>query len=262
MYYSYGITLLILCPIIFLSAFIDAIAGGGGLISLPAYIFVGIPIHNAYATNKFPASMGTAMAVTNYIKGGCIDFTAAIPGSIAAIIGSFIGTRLALSLSPRALQICLMVILPLVGIFIFTKRGAGDSDSAVQRTAHFKIISSSLIGLALGCYDGFFGPGTGMFLTLLLSGIVHLDLIKSVGSTKLINFSSNFTAMITWLISGKILFPIAIPCMVCSVAGGFLGSRMAIKTGKKLIRLVLALVSILLFVKIAVDLLKDLAIIS
>jgi uncharacterized membrane protein YfcA len=78
----------------------------------------------------------------------------------------------------------------------------------------------------------------------------------SVGSTKLINFSSNFTAMITWLISGKILFPIAVPCMICSVAGGFLGSRMAIKTGKKLIRLVLALVSILLFVKIAVDLIN------
>jgi len=257
MYYSYSVTLLILCPVIFLSAFIDAIAGGGGLISLPAYIFVGIPIHNAYATNKFPASMGTAMAVTNYLKGGCIDFTAAIPGSIAAVIGSFIGTRLALSLSPRALQICLMVILPLVGIFIFTKRGSGDSDSAVQRSTRFKLISSSLIGLVLGCYDGFFGPGTGMFLTLALSGLVHLDLIKSVGSTKLINFSSNFTAMITWLISGKILFPIAVPCMVCSVAGGFLGSRMAIKTGKRLIRLVLALVSILLFVKIAVDLIQD-----
>ena len=259
MYYSYTVTLLILCPIIFLSAFIDAIAGGGGLISLPAYIFVGIPIHNAYATNKFPASMGTAMAVTNYIKGGCIDFTAAIPGSIAAIIGSFIGTRLALSLSPRALQICLMVILPLVGIFIFTKRGVENSDTAVQRSTRFKVMSSSLIGLVFGCYDGFFGPGTGMFMTLALSGLVHLDLIKSVGSTKLINFSSNFTAMITWLISGKILFPIAVPCMVCSVAGGFLGSRMAIKTGKKLIRLVLALVSILLFVKIAVDLLFGLS---
>jgi uncharacterized membrane protein YfcA len=259
MYYSYGVTLLILCPIIFLSAFIDAIAGGGGLISLPAYIFVGIPIHNAYATNKFPASMGTAMAVANYLKGGCIDYTAAIPGSIAAIIGSFIGTRLALSLSPRALQICLMVILPLVGVFIFTKRGVENSDTAAQRSTRFKVIASSLIGLVFGCYDGFFGPGTGMFMTLALSGLVHLDLIMSVGSTKLINFSSNFTAMITWLISGKILFPIAVPCTICSVAGGFLGSRMAIKTGKRLIRLVLALVSILLFVKIAVDLLFGLS---
>jgi uncharacterized membrane protein YfcA len=258
MYYSsYTITLLVLCPIIFLSAFIDAIAGGGGLISLPAYIFVGIPIHNAYATNKFPASMGTAMAVANYLKGGCVDFSAAIPGSAAAVIGSLIGTHLALSLSPRALQICLMVILPLVGIFIFTKRGTENSVSAAPRSTRFKVVSSALMGLVLGCYDGFFGPGAVMFMTLALSGLVHLDLIKSVGSTKLINFSSNFTAMITWLISGKILFPIAVPCMVCSVAGGFLGSRMAIKTGKKLIRLVLALVSILLFVKIAVDLIKD-----
>jgi uncharacterized membrane protein YfcA len=256
MFYSYSITLLILCPIIFLSALIDAIAGGGGLISLPTYIFVVIPIHNAYATNKFPAAMGTAMAVTNYLKGGCIDFTAASPGSAAAVIGSLIGTRLALSLSPRALQICLMVILPLVGIFIFTKRSPENSNP-VPRPKRFKLISSSLIGLVLGCYDGFFGPGAGMFMTLALSGLVHLDLIKSVGTTKLINFSSNFTAMITWLISGKILFPVAVPCMVCSVAGGFLGSRMAIKTGKKLIRLVLALVSILLFVKIAADMLKD-----
>jgi len=254
MYYSYAVTLLILCPFIFLSSFIDAIAGGGGLISLPAYIFVGIPIHNAYATNKFSASLGTAIAVANYIKGGCIDFTAAIPGSIAAVIGSFIGARLALSLSSRALQICLMVILPLVGVFIFAKRGPEDSNLA-PRSTRFKLIFSSLIGLVFGCYDGFFGPGTGMFMTLALSGLVHLDLIKSVGSTKLINFSSNFTAMITWLVSGKILFPIAIPCMVCSVAGGFLGSRMAIKTGKKLIRLILALVSILLFVKIVMDLL-------
>jgi uncharacterized protein len=259
MYYSYAVTLLILCPFIFLSSFIDAIAGGGGLISLPAYVFVGIPIHNAYATNKFSASLGTAMAVANYLKGDCIDFTAGISGSAAAVIGSLIGTRLALSLSPRALQICLMVILPLVGVFIFAKRSPGNSNPAPGST-RLKLIFSSLIGLVFGCYDGFFGPGTGMFMTLALSGLVHLDLIKSVGTTKLINFASNFTAMITWFISGKILFPIAIPCMVCSVAGGFLGSRMAIKTGKKLIRLVLALVSILLFVKIAVDLIKDLVI--
>jgi uncharacterized membrane protein YfcA len=201
MYYSYSVTLLILCPIIFLSAFIDAIAGGGGLISLPAYIFVGIPIHNAYATNKFPASLGTAMAVANHLKGGCVDFTAGIPGVAAAVIGSLLGTRLALSLSPRALQICLMVILPLVGVFIFTNRGVVNSDPA-PRSTRFKVVSSSLIGLVFGCYDGFFGPGAGMFMTLALSGLVHLELIKSVGTTKLINFSSNFTAMITWLISG------------------------------------------------------------
>jgi uncharacterized membrane protein YfcA len=256
MFFSYSVTLIILCPIIFLSAFIDAIAGGGGLISLPSYIFVGIPIHNAYATNKFPASMGTAMAVANYLRGGCIDFTAGIPGAAAALFGSWIGTRLALSLSSRVLQICLMIILPLVGIFILTSRATDNSRQNAPRSRRFTIILSSLIGLVFGCYDGFFGPGAGMFMTLALSGLVHLDLIKSVGTAKLINFSSNLTSMITWLVSGKILFPIAIPCMICSVTGGFLGSRIAMKKGKKFIRLILALVAVLLFVKIVMDLLN------
>jgi uncharacterized membrane protein YfcA len=154
------------------------------------------------------------------------------------------------------LQICLIAILPLVGIFIFSRRNAENPNPAAPRSKRVKLIFSSLIGLVFGCYDGFFGPGAGMFMTLALSGLVHLDLIKSVGTAKLINFTSNFTSMITWFVSGKILFSIAIPCMICSVAGGFLGSRMAMKTGKKFIRLILALVAALLFVKIASDLLR------
>ena len=256
MIYPYGITLFILCPLIFLASFIDSIAGGGGLISLPAYVFVGIPIHNAYGTNKFPASLGTAVAVTNYVRGGCVDFTAAIPGSIGALVGSWIGTRLAISLPPGILQICLMVILPVVGVFIFSRRGKENAFLENPRSKRFKVIFSSLIGLIFGWYDGFFGPGAGMFMTLTLSGLVRLDLIKSVGTAKLMNFSSNFTSMLTWLINGNVLFPIAIPCTICSVAGGFLGSRMAMRIGKKFIRFVLALVAVMLFIKIFLDLLK------
>ena len=257
MTYSYGITLLILCPLIFLAAFIDSIAGGGGLISLPAYLFAGLPIHTAYGTNKFSSSMGTATAMINYLRGGCIDFTAAIAGCLGALSGSWIGTRLALSLSPRVLQICLIVLLPLVGIFILTGRGIGSRRQKEALGLKYKLILSLLIGLVFGCYDGFFGPGTGMFMTIALSGLVRLELIKSVGTTKVLNFSSNIASMVTWLINGKILFPVAIPCMVCSIAGGFLGSRMAIKTGKKFIRLILVLVAALLFIKIVFDLLEE-----
>ena len=253
MYYPYGITLLILCPLIFLAAFIDSVAGGGGLISLPAYIFVGLPIHTASGTNKFPASMGLATAAANYIRGGCVDYGAAIPGSVFAFIGSVIGTRLALALSPRALQITLMVILPLVGIFILTRRNAENSRVKEPLAMKPKVILSSLIGLVFGCYDGFFGPGAGMFMTIALTGLVRLDLVKSAGTAKVINFSSNITSMITWLINGKIFFPLAIPCMFCSIAGGFLGSRMAMKVGKGFIRVVLVLVVILLFAKILFD---------
>lgn len=256
MFFSYHVTLLILCPLIFLAAFIDSIAGGGGLISLPAYIFVGLPIHMAYGTNKLPASMGLVTAMTNYLRGGCVDFQAAISGGIFALIGSLIGTMLALSLSPRVLQICLMVILPLVGVFILSKRGTGNSNKKEAPPFRKKIILCSCIGLVFGCYDGFFGPGAGMFMTIALTGLVSLDLIKSVGTAKVINFASNFTSMITWLVNGKILLPVAIPCVFCSVAGGFLGSRLAMKIGKKFIRLILALVAILLFIKILSDLIK------
>ena len=258
MAYSYEITLLILCPLIFLAAFIDSIAGGGGLISLPAYIFAGLPIHTAAGTNKFSSTVGGAAAVANYLRGGCVDFTSAVPGIIGALLGSWIGTRLALSLSPKVLQICLMVILPLVGILILSGRGVEKSRPLNPPGFKFKIILSALIGLILGSYDGFFGPGTGMFMTLALSGLVRLELIKAVGTTKVLNFSSNVASMVTWLINGKVLFPIAIPCMICSAAGGFLGSRMAIKTGRKFIRVILALVALLLFVKILYELITKL----
>lgn len=257
MTYSYGVTLLILCPLIFLASFIDSIAGGGGLISLPAYIFAGLPIHTAYGTNKFSSCMGTATAVVNYSRGGCIDISSAVAGSLCAILGSWVGTRLALSLSPRALQICLMVILPLVGIFILTRRNSGETVIKKPPGLKSKLVLSSLIGLVLGSYDGFFGPGTGMFMTIALTGLVHLELIKAVGTTKVLNLSSNVASMVTWLVNGKILFPVAIPCMICSIAGGFLGSRMAIKIGKKFIRPVLILVAALLFIKIVYDLIED-----
>jgi len=256
MAYPYEITLLILCPLVFLAAFIDSIAEGGGLISLPAYIFVGLPIHTAAGTNKFSSSIGTATALVNYIRSGSVDFYAAIPGALGALLGSWIGTRLALSLSPRVLQITLMVILPMAGIFIFLNRDRKNTASKISIEKKFKIILSAAIGFVLGCYDGFFGPGAGMFMTLALSGLVRLELIKAVGTTKVINFSSNIASMVTWLINGKVLFPLAIPCMIFSVTGNYLGSRLAIKIGKKLIRLILALVAVLLFIKIVWDLIK------
>jgi uncharacterized membrane protein YfcA len=256
MLYSYGLSLLILCPLVFLAAFVDSIAGGGGLISLPAYIFAGLPIHVAAGTNKFSSSLGTLAAVGNYLRSGSVDVAAAISGGLCAVLGAGIGTRLALSLPPKVLQVCLLVFLPLAGVFILSGRGLGNPLEKPPISLRSRLILSGLIGLVLGCYDGFFGPGTGMFMTLALCGLVRLELIKGVGTTKIINFSSNIASMLTWLVNGKVLFPIAIPCTICSVAGGFLGSRMAIKVGRKFIRPVLALVAVLLFSKIIFDLIR------
>ncbi|MCL2094368.1 MAG: TSUP family transporter [Treponema sp.] len=255
MAYSYGVTLLILCPLIFLAAFIDSIAGGGGLISLPAYLLAGLPIHNAHGTNKFTASMGTAMAAVNYMRSRKVDYPAALAGGLCALGGAWAGTSIALAMSPRLLQLCLVIILPLAGVFILSRRGREEGAPREALSPVKKIIFSALAGLVIGCYDGFFGPGTGMFLTIAFSTLVRLELIRAAGTARVINLSSNLASMLTWLRGGHIIFSLAIPGMICAIAGGYVGSRLAIRVGQKLIRRVLVVVAILLFIRILWDLL-------
>ena len=253
MTYSYGITLLIVCPLVFLAGFVDSIAGGGGLISLPAYIFAGLPVHTAYGTNKFASCFGTGVSVINYSRSRSVHFPAALAGVLGALPGSWMGTRLALSLSPRALLISMMVILPLAAVFVLTNRSMKD-ESRDEVPLKKILVISFLAGLVIGAYDGFFGPGTGMFLTLVLAGLAHLELVKAAGTTRVINFASNVSALIVWFFGGKILFSLAIPCMVCSVAGNFLGSKLAIKNGKKIIRPIILVVAGLLLIRVISDL--------
>jgi uncharacterized membrane protein YfcA len=253
MTYSYAVTLLILCPMVFLAGFVDSIAGGGGLISLPAFIFAGVPIHTAYGTNKFSACLGTGVSVVNYFRGGCIHYRAALAGVLGALPGSWLGTLLAISLSPQVLQICLAVILPLVALFVIFRRGSMDGGGT--ELPHLQaFVLSFFIGLVIGSYDGFFGPGTGMFLTLALAALVHLNLVKAAGTTKVINFASNLASMITWLINGSVLFSLALPCMVSAIAGNFIGSKLAIKIGGKFIKPVILIVAALLFIRVISDL--------
>ncbi|GHU64713.1 UPF0721 transmembrane protein [Spirochaetia bacterium] len=254
MAYSYAITLLILCPMVFLAGFVDSIAGGGGLISLPAYVFAGIPIHAAYGTNKFSMCFGTGVSVVNYFRARSIHYRAALAGVLGALPGSWLGTRLAISLSPQVLQICLAVILPLVAVFMFFRRGSMEGEG--EELPHLQTFGLSfLIGLVIGAYDGFFGPGTGMFITLALAGLVHLNLVLAAGTTRVINFSSNLASMLTWLINGSVLFSLALPCMVSAIAGNFIGSKLAIKIGAKFIKPVILIVAALLFIRVISDLL-------
>lgn len=252
---GYEITLLILCPLVFLAGFVDSVAGGGGLISIPAYIFAGVPVHNAYATNKAAMCLGTGVSVVNYLRGKKVHYRAALAGALGALPGSALGTMLAASLSPTALQICLMIILPgAAGFLIFhrTRRGPEKPELPPART----FLLSLCIGFAIGAYDGFFGPGAGMFITLALAGLVRLELVKAAGTTRVINFASNLASMATWLFAGKILFALAIPCTVCTMAGNFLGSRLAVKTGAKFIRPLIIAVAALLFIRVLADLIR------
>ena len=248
--YSYPVTLLILCPLVFLAGIVDSIAGGGGIISLPAYIFAGLPIHISYGTNKFVNGCGTLCASVNYLKNGCVNIKAAVSGAGGALLGSAAGAHLALILSPKALHICLLVILPFVALVMICSKKKEYSAVRPELPKNVVLLGTFGAGLVVGCYDGFFGPGTGMFLTLILSSLLRFEIVKASGTTKLINLASNVGSTVMYFSAGKILFLAAVPCLICSVAGNFLGSRLAIKNGAKIIRPIIAVVSVLLIVHV------------
>ena len=244
--------LLIICPLIFTAGFVDAVAGGGGLISLPAYILAGLPTHQAAGCNKFSASLGTTVATVNYIKSGKVKFRIAIVAAIGAIIGSSMGTNLALLISDKLLKGMMVVIIPVVAIFLVTQKHLGKEDKGEQgeeRSLLVQSIISSIIGLVIGCYDGLIGPGTGTFLMIAFSLILRMDLVTSSGCAKVANLASNLTSVIIYTLGGKVIFMLAIPAAICSMLGGYLGSRFAIKGGSQKVRYVMFIVIGLLFVK-------------
>ncbi len=251
--FSYEVTLAIVCPLVFLAGFVDSIAGGGGLISIPAYLFAGLPIHNAYGTNKFSACIGTIIAAVNYFKNGKMNIRVALFGALAALPGSYLGTLLALHLSATALQLSLLIILPVVAIFTLTHRTFGRATNITPLSKKRVIVLSLMTGFIIGAYDGFFGPGTGMFLILIFAGLMHIDLVEGSGTAKVVNLASNLASAITFIIGGKVVFALAIPAAFCAIAGNFLGSRLAIKIGSAFVRPVIAIVALGLCIKIIID---------
>ena len=248
--------LLIICPLIFTAGFVDAVAGGGGLISLPAYMLAGVPTHQAAGCNKFSASLGTIVATANYIKSGKVKFRIAIFAAIGAIIGSSLGTALALVISDKLLKGLMMVAIPLVAIFLVTQKNLGKENEVSQEEKSIlsQSIISIIIGLVIGCYDGLIGPGTGTFLMIAFSLILGIDLVTSSGCAKVANLASNLTSLIIYIIGGKVILVLAVPAAVCSMLGGHLGSRFAIKGGSQKVRYIMFVVIGLLFLKTAFDL--------
>ncbi len=246
-------TLAVVCPLVFLAGFVDSVAGGGGLISLPAYLFAGLPIHLAYGTNKFSSACGTAVATARYLRGGYIRLPLALISAGTALAGSWLGARLVLVASDRFLQICLLAALPAVAIFLLFNRGFGKEAPARELSKGSLAFRGAAIGLALGAYDGFFGPGTGTFLAIAFTAFLGLPLTTATGNTKVVNLASNLSALAVYAAAGSVLFPVAIPAALCNIAGSFLGSALALRRGAAFIRPVILASVALLFVHIAVD---------
>ena len=243
---------LIVCPLVFLAGFVDAVAGGGGLISLPAYMIVGLNPIDAIGTNKFSASCGTMVATMRYSRCGYIRWRELVPAIILALVGSWVGARLALLVENDIFKIVMLVVLPITAIFVLNKKALSKYRSPYPVTKAMTIIA--LLALMMGVYDGFYGPGTGTFLMLMLVGIAHISLEQAVGTTKVINLSTNLASLSVYLVHGKVLFPLALVAAVFGVAGNFIGARYFTKKGAGFVKPIIVVVLAIFFVKLCWEL--------
>lgn len=244
--------ILIICPLVFLASFVDSIAGGGGLISLPAYMLTGIPVHVACASNKFSACTGSIVSAIRFYKNGKIHVRGALISAVLALAGAVIGAKLNLMIDAGVLKKIFLVILPAVAVFVLF---GGNKRRRQQMLEGKKLdVVCALIGFFIGLYDGLIGPGTGTFLIFSYTTFIGFDYVTASGNAKVANLASNIASTVLYFFAGQILFSIAIPAALCCICGGWLGSGMAIQKGSKFIKAVLIVVLIGIFAKLIWDL--------
>lgn len=243
---------LIVCPLVFTAGFIDAIAGGGGLISIPAYILAGLPPHFALGTNKFSSAMGTTIATWQYARRGYIHWPQAVVSIIAALIGSYIGSNLALLVPDNTFKVVMLIILPIIAAYVtFRKKLTSDKPAfPLPKT----LILIGILGFFIGMYDGFYGPGTGTFLMLALTGIAHVTLNDAAGITKTTNLTSNIAALWVFLQNDVVLLKLGIVAALFSIVGNYLGARFFTQRGTAIVRPTIFIVLVIFFIKVCWDL--------
>ena len=244
---------LIVCPLVFLAGFVDAVAGGGGLISLPAYLIAGLPVHFAIGTNKLSSGMGTTLATVRFARNGYIPWKQAVFCAACALLGSSIGANLALLVDDYYFRIIMLVILPLTAIYVMRSKSLAEPQASFPAVK--TILISMTVALFIGMYDGFYGPGTGTFLLLLLTGIAHMKLAEANGIAKVINLSTNIAALAVYLYNGKVLLLLGATAGCFSIAGNYLGTKFFDKGGAKAVRPLMIVVLVIFFIKVLSELL-------
>lgn len=237
---------------VFLASFMDAIAGGGGIISVPTYLLAGVPMHMALGTNKVSSGIGTAVSTARFIKNGYIDWKLGIPSVALALVGSFVGTSIQLMIDEVYLQYLLLIVLPVVAFVVLRQRQFPEERGEIDRRKQCAIVW--LASFVVGAYDGFYGPGTGTFLLLIYCNLAKMDVRTAGGNVKLVNLSSNIGAFVTSLRSGQVFLVLGLIGAVTSIAGHYVGSGLAIKNGSKIVRPTVVIVLILLAVKVVYEL--------
>ncbi len=225
----------ILCVAGFTAAAVDSIAGGGGLISLPALMAVGVPPHAALGTNKFASTCASFTSTVTFARSKKIYMPLIKYLIPCTLVGSAIGVKTALRIDPGFLQMLILILIFAVAIYTIVKKDLGAEDKFEGLTRR-NITYGCMFAFALGFYDGFFGPGTGSFLIFLFISVFRFDFTVSAGNGKILNFTSNITSLILFAINGQIMLAAGIPMALSMIIGARIGTKIAIKNGAKIIK--------------------------
>ena len=236
------------------AGFVDAMAGGGGLIQLPALI-LGLPnkeLPLILGTNKVPSAFGTAAAARNYFKNIKPDIPLTLTMMFPAFIGSIGGAYFAASVPVQLFKPFIVFLLIAMVIYTWLKPEIGMAES-LKYTRNLRLFFVALMGLTIGFYDGIFGPGTGTFLVFFLVSGIGYAFLKASGTAKLVNLSTNIGAILSFQLTGHIWWQLGLIMAVANVTGAIIGSKLAIKGGSSLVRKVFLIVTTLLIARVAWD---------
>jgi len=238
-----------LCLAGFIAAAVDSIAGGGGLISLPAILAVGVPPHLALGTNKFASTCASFTSTLTFAKSKKIYMPLIKYQIPCTLVGASLGVYTALKLDPAMLQMMILFLIFAVAIYTIIKKDFGAEDK-FQGLDKKNIILGCLFAFGLGFYDGFFGPGTGSFLIFLFISVFGFDFTIAAGNGKILNFVSNVTSLVLFAISGNIMYMAGIPMAIFMILGARVGTKIAIKNGAKVIKPIFVTIALVLTAKL------------
>ncbi|MEU8955379.1 TSUP family transporter [Streptomyces sp. NPDC048518] len=248
--------IVVLCLAALAAGWIDAVVGGGGLLLLPALLLGlpgGTPAAHALGTNKAVAIVGTTGAAVTYVRKTPVDVPTAVRIGLAALAGSMGGAFLAAGMSTEVLKPVIMVVLLAVAAFVILRPAFGTAPATGPASPQRILAAIGLAGLGIGFYDGLIGPGTGTFLVLALTAVLHLDLVSASATAKIVNCCTNAGALAMFAWQGAVLWQLAGLMAVFNLAGGMFGAHTALKKGSGFVRAVLLTTVLALVVKMAYE---------
>ncbi len=243
-----------LCTAASAAGFVDAIAGGGGLVTVPALMFVVPSPHLVLGTNKGQAVFGAVSSTVSFWRGGGVDRERAPIAFVCGSVGAVFGAILQLRVQPGPLKpIALALLVGAALVVALRPLILRDAHAHQVSAPRAKLVS---VALAAGFYDGFFGPGTGSLLIIAFVTLLGDTMLRASGNAKVVNLASNLTSFVIFAARGTILWSVALPMAACSVLGAAVGARVAMKRGDRFVRLVVLAVVSALVVKLAFDLVR------